>query len=227
MMKKTFLIGLMTILFITFGIPSLSQGENMIYGCYKKQNGQLRIVNGPSECEPSEIPISWNLIGDQSDAISKTFEYPQGIEGTPVIFEIGLGSTYTVPDGKTLYLTSCHITPYVNGMMYGTDGKCPMFPSSTIIEWGEPELTGFTGILIDNSPDITPVHLPLDNNANTYTVPDGKILVIRSGWGLGSALTINGTAYQNFKGVWVIPSGAVLGTVSSTTSGYTGYLIDE
>jgi hypothetical protein len=37
--------------------------EDVIYGCYKKINGQLRIVKDPGKCRPPEIAISWNEIG--------------------------------------------------------------------------------------------------------------------------------------------------------------------
>jgi len=45
--------------------------DNVIHGCYKKVNGQLRIVKDPGQCRPSELPILWNQIG------------PQGPEGPP------------------------------------------------------------------------------------------------------------------------------------------------
>lgn len=56
-MKRNFLIGIMIFLCLTFGIQSLSQGENMIYGCYKKENGQLRVVTDHNQCLDSESPI--------------------------------------------------------------------------------------------------------------------------------------------------------------------------
>ena len=37
--------------------------EDVVYGCYKMRNGQLRIVPGPDECRPSEAPISWSQSG--------------------------------------------------------------------------------------------------------------------------------------------------------------------
>ena len=37
--------------------------EDVIYGCYKKSNGQFRIVNDQRECNASEAPISWNQGG--------------------------------------------------------------------------------------------------------------------------------------------------------------------
>ena len=37
--------------------------DNEIKACYKKVNGQLRLVKDFSECHPSELPISWNKMG--------------------------------------------------------------------------------------------------------------------------------------------------------------------
>ena len=34
--------------------------DNVIYSCYKKVNGQTRIVSNPDDCRPSEESISWN-----------------------------------------------------------------------------------------------------------------------------------------------------------------------
>ena len=82
-------------------------------------------------------------------------------------------------------------------------------------------------VVNDNSTDITPIHFPLDNSNNFYTVPTGKTLIVRSGWGQAWSLTINGTACRNFSGIWIVPSGNTLGTVVSNTTGYTGYLIDN
>ena len=43
----------------------------VIHGCYKAQNGQLRVVDSASDCRPSELSINWNQQG------------PQGIQGPP------------------------------------------------------------------------------------------------------------------------------------------------
>jgi formylglycine-generating enzyme required for sulfatase activity len=37
--------------------------QDVIWGCYQKDNGQLRIVGGSSDCRPDELPISWYGIG--------------------------------------------------------------------------------------------------------------------------------------------------------------------
>lgn len=41
-----------------------SQSSNpTIFGCYKRNNGQLRIVPATGQCDPSEIEISWGSGG--------------------------------------------------------------------------------------------------------------------------------------------------------------------
>jgi hypothetical protein len=51
--------------FLTMQTRSQSTSTT-IFGCYKKNNGQLRIVSGPAQCGPSEVGISWNNGGDTS-----------------------------------------------------------------------------------------------------------------------------------------------------------------
>jgi hypothetical protein len=42
---------------------SVYADDARIYGCYKKNGGQLRVVDNGSRCLPSEVPISWNQSG--------------------------------------------------------------------------------------------------------------------------------------------------------------------
>jgi hypothetical protein len=51
--------------------PIPPEPTDVIYACYKKVNGQLRIVKDFGQCRPSELPISWNKMG------------PPGPEGPP------------------------------------------------------------------------------------------------------------------------------------------------
>jgi cysteine-rich repeat protein len=77
-MKKLFIVlGVIFVFMVSTSIQSLAQ-DQVIYGCYKKQNGQLRIVNNPNDCRPSEVAISWNLVGPKGD---KGDPGPQGPQG--------------------------------------------------------------------------------------------------------------------------------------------------
>jgi hypothetical protein len=48
--------------------------ENDLYGCFKKVNGQLRLVDDLKECNAAETPVSWSQIGPMG---------PQGPQGDP------------------------------------------------------------------------------------------------------------------------------------------------
>jgi hypothetical protein len=58
-MKKLIILSAVGLaMMVLAGFPYISYGD-MIYGCYQKNNGQLRIVGNTSECKKSEVPISW------------------------------------------------------------------------------------------------------------------------------------------------------------------------
>lgn len=62
-------------------IPDSDDGE--IHACYKKDNGQLRVVDaeGGAECRPSEEPLEWNQVGPRgpSDAFARYHDGSQAI----------------------------------------------------------------------------------------------------------------------------------------------------
>lgn len=53
-------------LFFGFSMSAFAE-DNVIYGCYKKKNGKVRIVDGPDDCKKSEDSISWNMMGQGDD----------------------------------------------------------------------------------------------------------------------------------------------------------------
>jgi len=63
---------------------SVIAGE-ILYGCYKKENGQLRLVNNTDQCLPSEMSISWNqkgAPGPQGSAGPAGSQGPVGLQGS-------------------------------------------------------------------------------------------------------------------------------------------------
>jgi hypothetical protein len=57
-MKNFWKFSLIMCLIVLFpGISAFAE-DTVSYGCYKKINGQLRVVSNPNECLPSELPIS-------------------------------------------------------------------------------------------------------------------------------------------------------------------------
>jgi hypothetical protein len=65
---------------------------NVINVCYKAVNGQLRVVSGPSDCLPSELPLSWAQSAPAASAISGTV----GTISGSVIQWVFAGPTATV-----------------------------------------------------------------------------------------------------------------------------------
>jgi hypothetical protein len=42
---------------------SIPDGGGVFHACYKKSGGQLRLVESPKDCGPSETPAQWNQTG--------------------------------------------------------------------------------------------------------------------------------------------------------------------
>ena len=63
------------------GTALTMENGDVMYGCYKMRNGQLRIVPGPDECRPSEAPISWSQSG-QAGGIDLLETYVRICENT-------------------------------------------------------------------------------------------------------------------------------------------------
>lgn len=61
---------------LVFGATAVGANtdDNEIHGCAQKDNGQVRIVDDPSECRNSEEAVSWNQIGPEG---------PPGPQGPP------------------------------------------------------------------------------------------------------------------------------------------------
>jgi len=78
-MKKFIVIGLVIVLTLAFSTMAIAKGKpnppaptgDTINACYKMVNGQLRLVNAPTDCRPSELPISWSTgAGPVTSALS-------------------------------------------------------------------------------------------------------------------------------------------------------------
>ncbi len=62
-MRKPLAIGVIVLTVVLFAGITCYGAENIIYGCFQKNNGQLRIVSDPGNCRPSERSIFWNQVG--------------------------------------------------------------------------------------------------------------------------------------------------------------------
>jgi hypothetical protein len=67
--------------------------DGTISACYKEANGQVRIVNANSLCDPSEVSLSWNQQGPQG---IQGIQGLQGIPGPSLAGPSGAGVSATV-----------------------------------------------------------------------------------------------------------------------------------
>ncbi len=66
---------------VTYAVADIG-GGGVINGCYKSQNGQLRLIDPASaSCNPSETAISWNQTGPQGPAGSQRTRRPARATG--------------------------------------------------------------------------------------------------------------------------------------------------
>ena len=171
--------------FISIPIP-----KGYYYGIQGSSNSGPFIWTPLESGGGSSTTTSSNSVGD--------FSYPDGKDNiTPVIHDLG-SSTYTVPTGKNLYITSfssnsvqdelkISSNPIFKGKGHWSTGQgtpvghfeLPVIAAaSEVLESNQGFINGF---LVDDN--VTPVTNTLSgssssNGLNSYTVPAGKILVV-------------------------------------------------
>jgi hypothetical protein len=72
------LVALLSGAFIGYAQTS---NTNVVNACYQKNAGELRLVNQAADCRPSEIPISWNIVGPQGPPGNVGPQGPIGPQG--------------------------------------------------------------------------------------------------------------------------------------------------
>lgn len=88
MRHKTFGIGAALLVFALAGtawatgaVSSIVAADGSINGCYKQQNGQLRVVPSGEACEPSELALSWAQKGPAGETGARGEQGPVGPQG--------------------------------------------------------------------------------------------------------------------------------------------------
>jgi hypothetical protein len=123
-MKKFVSISLIALAAIAFSSVTLAAqpqppgpSGNVIYGCYSKVNGQMRIVSGEGECRPSEIATSWNEGGTQGVPFQPG---PSGVVATATlsgnIGTVAAHASQFVFAGPTVIVTTTTDTQRISGV---------------------------------------------------------------------------------------------------------------
>lgn len=133
MRKLSFIIVAVTVMIAFTGM--LNKGEaGSIYGCYKKNNGQLRIVSSSGKCLPSEKQIVLNQSEGRYEFVGFSTAQSNGAAG---ILKFTQMCQADFPNSRMC--TSVEIIKTVN------------VPSATGIGWVQPILGGTVDHLFDVS----------------------------------------------------------------------------
>ena len=99
-MKKSLTMFLTVLIAVIFTGITCYGAEDVIDECYKKVNGQLRVVKDAGQCRPSEVLTSWNQTGPQGPPGA---EGPEGSPGSPGT--AGIGNVWITHQGNAVALT--------------------------------------------------------------------------------------------------------------------------
>jgi hypothetical protein len=144
--------------------------QNEIQDLEISADGRLSISGGST---------SINIAGGALNGPGSSTDFPLGIGGKHIVLTKG---QYQVPDDKTLWITAGGSTVKLLNvgpppfLVHPTTPNMPVIDQEVVIED-----CMCTGILIDTTYAIEPIILDFITDINTYTVPDGKVLFIKSG----------------------------------------------
>lgn len=154
---------------------------------------------------------------------TRSLKFPEGIDGTPItLLDIsGTPINYTVPSGKSLYLTN----QWSNGCyVWGN----PVFPAGTSISLTNSQL--LTGLLVDQTLNIQTVSTTV-SSTSIYTVPNGKDFYLKnySDNCTSQVLRVTLPTGATFSGpfnaeVLILPVGTILFNNSTSLISISGYL---
>ncbi len=176
----------------------------------------IRISNGNFVALNSVSPFN---------APGATFDFP---EGTEHAFFLYIFNSYTVPAGRNFYITASQSEirlPNVGNALgrHFTTPSLPLIPAGATVS-----NCRCTGFLVNQTAQINPVVIVLQpNGANSYQVPTGRYLVIKSGVTAAMPVSFDGTVIDFFSSsikAMIAPSGVTLRNPNAEEIILTGYL---
>lgn len=169
-----------------------------------------------------------------------SFDFPQGILGDHKILTLGI---YTVPPGRVFYMTAGRNEVFFSHQSVNGGSPATHFPTPNMPIFKEGTVISncyCTGFELEMEPEIEPVFIQLSNANDTYTVPAGKVLFLKSGLANDDSgnIKVDGMDIEFFRPnlsrwtrVITFPEGTVLSKPSSPPSLgtfiLTGYLIEN
>ncbi len=181
--------------------------------------------------------------GSSSGNGGKSLAFPEGLNGSPIIFDLSSGD-YTVPSGKRIYvlnlkggsshefkINNVRINDYQINYADIRTLSLPIIANAGDILSGTDAI--FNGILINTTSAVLSMTFRLMGNTS-YTVPNGKILyILNNNSGTIGTLYINGTLINEYltnssTGKSLnLPIVAKAGEVITGNGAFNGYVVSS
>jgi hypothetical protein len=221
-------------------------------------NQQAVIDSLQASLASQETQLDSTMIADMISAAGGlgsggcNFAFPEGIDGTYLNLSVTNSSSYTIPEGKRLYITNTYV--WDGGLMIDDMVIAERFNHSNgstlqlplIVDGGQVLSAstiypaGINGFLVDPDSEITTVSITT-NVTNPYIVPSGRRLYITNIHSWNTVLTIddvemsfmtntpgfNGYGVSSLGLPLVATPGSVLATATNYPANLNGYLVDE
>ena len=185
------LAGAAVVLVLAGGVAwaAIPDASGVIHGCFKSNNGQLRVAESAAACNPSETPIDWNQQGAQG---------PPGADGvSPTVTQLSVGDA-NCPAGGAAITDAAGTTAYVCSGQNGQDGAD-----------GDPFSGTFTSPNGEYTISVTDAGVTLSHGPNVHIKLDGDDIFVR---GMDVELRADGNATVK-AGINAVLEGVLSATV--------------
>mgnify|MGYP006074073655 FL=1 len=161
--------------------------------------------------------------------------FPEGVNGESITVALNTGTSYTVPSGKRLYITTKYggnNTMNINGVdiqTYEGELHLPLVANSGDIISPTYSTININGILVNESSNLQAISTIL-YSGTSYTVPFGKRLYITAKYGGNNIMNINGIDIQSYESNFhqhIIANAGDVVAPTYNTININGYLVDE
>jgi len=162
-------------------------------------------------------------------------KFPEGVNGESITVALNTGTSYTVPSGKRLYITTKYggnNTMNINGVdiqTYEGELHLPLVANSGDIISPTYSTININGILVNESSNLQAISTIL-YSGTSYTVPFGKRLYITAKYGGNNIMNINGIDIQTYESNFHLHIIANAGDIVAPTYSQiniNGYLVDD
>lgn len=216
----------------------IAEGTNLYFTDTRARSAISLTTSGSNQAATYNSQTGVLNIPDNSRNIF-SFDFPEGIDGEFITFNLTQINSYTVPSGFNLYITYGSGTVLANGVEYGKSYYSLgseisvaglIFSENTLIQYSESsQYYGLiSGILVPKTNKIEILNTFV-NPTSPYEVPQGKKLVLKGVFGFGFKINDLQGSFFSDNSIILLPSGSKINWIPGSAEAYgvNGYLLNN